>query len=125
MNTFEIIFTVINACFTCISVYCALRSAKQTEKQTALLNQQVEIARRQTDAIRQQVEAAFQQVKEASKQTEIAFKQAEEASKQTKIAQKQLEETYKSDYPTTTRLQHIANAIEKLDGTIKEIVNDK
>lgn len=111
MNTFEIIFTVINACFTCISVYCALRSARQTEKQTALLNQQVEIARRQTDAICKQVEAAFQQVKEASKQTEIA--------------QKQLEETHKADYPTTTRLQHIANAIEKLEGAIKDIVNGK
>lgn len=97
MNTFEIIFTAVNACFTCISVYCAIRSAKETEKQTRLMEKQVT----------------------------AAFKQVEETSKQTEIAQKQLEESHKPDYPSVARLEQIANAIARLNGTFKDFVNGK
>ena len=83
MNTFEIIFTAVNACFTCISVYCAIRSAKETEKQTRLMEEQVT--------------AAF----------------------------KQLEESHKPDYPSVARLEQIANAIARLNGTFKDFVNGK
>lgn len=49
MNTCDIIFTTINACLTSISVYCAIRSVKQTEKQTELMHKQTEIAQQQLE----------------------------------------------------------------------------
>lgn len=42
MNTFTIIFTVINACFTLISVCCAIYAARQTKFQTKIMQQQLE-----------------------------------------------------------------------------------
>lgn len=106
MDTFTITiaFTAANFCLTCISIYCALRSTKETERQTELMHQQTEIA---------------------NKQAEVAYKQLQETGKQTEIAQKQLEESYKPDYPTTKRLEAIANSIQKLDGTLKDAIKDK
>lgn len=38
----EIIFTVINACFTLASVICAIIAINQTRKQTDIMKQQLE-----------------------------------------------------------------------------------
>ena len=67
------------------------------------------------------VACAIYSAKQAGKQATTAYKQLELTSKQTtEIAQKQLEESYKPDYPTTMRLESIAHSIQRLDGTIKE-----
>lgn len=42
MNTFEIVFTVVNAIMTSISVICAIRSSRQTKFQTEIMRQQLE-----------------------------------------------------------------------------------
>lgn len=42
MNTFEIVFTVINAILTLISVCCAIHSSRQTKFQTDIMRQQLE-----------------------------------------------------------------------------------
>lgn len=76
MNIFEIVFTVVNACFTLASVFCAIISVRQTRKQNEIM------------------------------------------IKQTEIAQEQLEESRKPDFPTTMRLEAIANSIRKLDSTV-------
>lgn len=104
MDIFTIAFTVANFCLTCISIYCALRSKKETERQTELMHQQTEIA---------------------YKQAEVAYKQLQETGKQTEIALKQLEESYKPDYPTTMRLESIAKSIQKLNGTFIDALRDK
>ena len=76
MNIFEIVFTVVNACFTLASVFYAIISVRQTRKQNEIM------------------------------------------IKQTEIAQEQLEESRKPDFPTTMRLESIANSIRKLDSTV-------
>lgn len=68
----EIIFTVVNIMFTCISVTCAVIT--------------------------------------------IHF-----SRKQTQIMQLQLEESQKPDFPTTMRLESIANAIRQVNGSIKNL----
>ena len=96
MNTYEIIFTTVNACLTLASVICAIVSVKQTKKQNNFIHQQVD----------------------------AAYEQLEEACKQTKIAQKQLEESRKPDFPTTIRLESIARSIQQLDSTIGNGIKD-
>lgn len=81
MNVFEIVFTVINACFTLASVFCAIISVRQTRKQNKLMADQI------------------------------------------KIAQEQLDESRKPDFPTTMRLESIANSIRQLDGTVKNYLD--
>ena len=76
MNIFEIVFTVVNACFTLASFFCAIISVRQTRKQNEIM------------------------------------------IKQTEIAQEQLEKSRKPDFPTTMRLESIANSIRKLDSTV-------
>lgn len=87
-----LVLTTANACFTLASVVCAIISVLQTRKQN----------------------------KYVQKQAEAAYKQLEITSKQTEIAQQQLEESRKPDFPTTMRLESIANSIRHLDGTVKE-----
>ncbi|MDO4327452.1 MAG: hypothetical protein Q4E24_15755 [bacterium] len=95
MNTTEIVFTTVNACFTLASVVCAIISIRQTRKQNEYIRQQAE----------------------------TAYKQLEITSKQTEIAQQQLEESQKPNYPVTMRLETIAQSIQRLDGTIKDGIN--
>ena len=92
MNTFNIVFTTANFILTAVSVGCAIYSAKQTTKQSTYASQQVD----------------------------AAYKQLEITSRQTEIAQKQLEKSYEPDFPTTTRLESIANSIQHLNGTLKD-----
>lgn len=49
MDIFTIAFTSANFCLTCVSIYCALRSKKETEKQTELMHRQTEIAQKQLE----------------------------------------------------------------------------
>ncbi len=42
MNTFEIVFTVVNALLTLINVACAIYSNRQTKFQTKIMQQQLE-----------------------------------------------------------------------------------
>lgn len=69
---FTVIITIINACFTCISVTCAFCTFCQ-------------------------------------------------AKKQTNIMQKQLEESQKPDFPTTMRLESIANSILSVKQSIDKL----
>lgn len=43
MNTIEIVFTTINVCIALFSLICAIFSARQTRKQTKLVEEQNEI----------------------------------------------------------------------------------
>ena len=47
MDIFTIIFTTVNACLTGISIFCVIRSTKETSKQTELMRQQTDIAQKQ------------------------------------------------------------------------------
>ena len=42
MNTFTIVFTVINGCLTLVNVACAVYSSRQTKFQTDIMRQQLE-----------------------------------------------------------------------------------
>ena len=46
MNTFEIVFTVVNAILTFINVCCAVHSSRQTKFQTDIMRQQLEESRK-------------------------------------------------------------------------------
>lgn len=110
MDTFSLIFTIVNACFTLASVACAVISVRQTRKQNEYMQQQAESAQKQVEAAQRQVEAAYKQIEETSRQTEIA--------------QQQLEESRKPDFPTTMRLESIAHSIQELNITVKEGIQD-
>ena len=83
IDLITVIVTVVNACFTLASVFCAIISVRQTRKQNNLMADQV------------------------------------------RIAQEQLEESRKPDFPTTMRLESIANSIRRLDGTINNYLTKK
>lgn len=57
MNTTEIIFTTVNVCLTCVSVICAVYSARQTRAQTELMKKQIEIAQQPDFALTGRLES--------------------------------------------------------------------
>ena len=83
IDLITVIVTVVNACFTLASVFCAVISVRQTRKQNNLMADQV------------------------------------------RIAQEQLEESRKPDFPTTMRLESIANSIRRLDSTVNNYLSKK
>ena len=62
----DLIFTIINACFTLASVTCAIIAVRQTHKQTGIMQQQLEESQKPNFPLTARLETIANQLQQLS-----------------------------------------------------------